>query len=112
MIFSLQNSVKAIEGELKGLRDAQIMQAKRADEEKFKASVMANREWRSAYGAAWDEIAGAERKALSRLKDQYFHGMASTLANLAVQIVEYVAEIKKPDGERLPDYHESQLEST
>ena len=23
----------------------------------------------------------------------------------------YVAEIKKPDGERLPGYHESQLES-
>ena len=26
-------------------------------------------------------------------------------------MVTYVAEIKKPDGERLPGYHESQLES-
>src|SRR6266478_5754770 len=38
--------------------------------------------------------------------------MASNLANLAEEIVEYVAEIKKPDGERLPGYHDSQLEST
>ena len=29
----------------------------------------------------------------------------------AVNIVTYVAEIKKPDGERLPGYHDSQLES-
>jgi hypothetical protein len=37
--------------------------------------------------------------------------MDSQLNSLAVDIVEYVTEIKKPDGERLPGFHESQLES-
>src|SRR5205823_9030422 len=35
---------------------------------------------------------------------------ASNLASLARQIVVYVAEIKKPDAERLSGYHDSQLE--
>ncbi len=34
-----------------------------------------------------------------------------TLAQRALQIVRYVAEVKKPDGERLRGYHEAQLES-
>ena len=51
------------------------------------------------------------RKAASRTKDQYFHGLDSDLANLAASIVQYVAEVKKPDGERLPGFHDAQLDS-
>ena len=110
-IFSLENSLKAYDGRLKGLQDKRVMDAKRADETKFKAQVMANPQWKAAYGNAWDQIAAAEKKAQTRFKEQYFHGLNSSLANLAQQIVQYVAEIKKPDGERLPGYHDSQLES-
>ena len=77
------------------------MDAKRADEAKFRAQVAANPQWKAAYGNAWDQIAAAEKKAQTRFKEQYFHGLNSSLANLAQQIVQYVAEIKKPDGERL-----------
>ena len=35
-IFGLENSVKAIDGELKGLLDKHVMDAKRSDEEKFR----------------------------------------------------------------------------
>jgi hypothetical protein len=111
-IFGLENSVKALDGRLKGLRDEQIMATKRKDEDQFKSRVNGNREWKAAYGNAWDEIAAAERKAATRVKDQYFHGLYSQLQNLAMTIVQYVAEVKKPDGERLPGFHESQLEST
>ena len=52
-----------------------------------------------------------KKRSETRFKEQYFHGLNSSLANLAQQIVQYVAEIKKPDGERLEGYHESQLES-
>ncbi len=110
-IFNLQNSVKAIDGEHKGLLDPRVMDIKRKDETAFKAKVMANPEWKAQYGSAWDEIAAAEQKAASRVKDQYYHGMDSQLAGIAQTIVQYVAEIKKPDGERLPGYHEAQLES-
>ena len=110
-IFGLENSLKAYEGRSRGLQDKRVMDAKRADETKFKAQVMANPQSKTAYGNAWDQIAAAEKKAQTRFKEQYFHGLNSTLANLAMEIVQYVAEIKKPDGERLPGYHEAQLDS-
>src|SRR5437762_3923029 len=72
---------------------------------------MANAQWKAAYGSAWESIAAAEKKAASRAKEMYFHGLDSDLANQASSIVDYVNEIKKPDGERLPGFHDSQLES-
>jgi hypothetical protein len=110
-IFGLENSLKAYDGREKGLQDKRVMDAKRADEAKFKAQVAANPQWKAAYGSAWDQIAASEKKVQTRFKEQYFHGLNSSLASLAQQIVQYVAEIKKPDGERLAGYHESQLES-
>ena len=72
---------------------------------------MANPQWKTAYGGAWTQIAEAEKKSATRYKEQYFHGLDSSLASLAQTIVQYVAEIKKPDGERLPGFHDSQLDS-
>ncbi|MGA2041253.1 MAG: S46 family peptidase [Bryobacteraceae bacterium] len=110
-IFFLQNSVKGEEGVERGLLDAHIMTKKQADENQFKASVMANPEWAAAFGGAWEAIAGAERKLASRAGERAFHTMDSQLATLAMNIVQYVAEIRKPDGERLPGYHEAELDS-
>ncbi len=110
-IFNLQNSVKAIDGEEKGLKDPHVVDTKRGEEVNFKAAVMKNPELKSKYGTAWDEIAEAERKAATRTKEAYYHGLDSSLANMATTIVEYVAEIKKPDGERLPGFHDAQLDS-
>lgn len=110
-IFDYANSVKAIEGMLKGLENPHIMDTKRSDEEKFKSAVMANGELKGKYGNAWNEIAAADRKAGTRIKERFFHSTDSRLAGIAVDIVDYVAEIKKPDGQRLPGYHDSQLES-
>ena len=110
-IFGLQNSLKAFEGREKGLLDPQIMDAKRKEETDFRSKVMANPAWKQAYGSAWDEIAAAETKERARAKEQFFRGTNSELANLAATIVDYVAEVKKPDGDRLPGYHDAQLES-
>ena len=110
-IFGLENSVKAYDGRLKGLRDKNVWDTKRKDEEAFRAAVMAKPQWKAAYGGAWDQIAQAEKKAATRLKEQWFHSTGSDLVGLANNIVEYVAEIKKPDAQRLPDFHEAQLES-
>jgi hypothetical protein len=110
-IFGLENSLKAYEGRLKGLQDPKVMGAKRADEAAFRARVNANPQWKAAYGKAWDQIAAALQKSQTRFKEQYFRGLYSQYANLAQQIVQYVVEIKKPDGQRLAGYHESQLDS-
>jgi hypothetical protein len=110
-IFFLENSRKAYQGRLRGLQDPAIFGKKQKEEDKFKARVLANAQWKGAYGNAWQEIADAERKAVSRVKEQYFRALDSTLSSFAIQLVQYVAEVKKPDGERLPGYHDSQLES-
>ncbi len=111
VIFGLENSFKALEGRLKGLLDKRVMDAKRADEERFRARVMNDASWKAAYGGAWDQIASAERLLNTRNKERSFRGLYSQLANLAQTIVQYGVEVKKPDGERLPGYHEAQLES-
>jgi hypothetical protein len=110
-IFGLENSRKAYEGRLEGLQDPAIFGKKQKEEDEFKTKVMANPQWKAAYGTAWQEIADAEKKAATRTKDQYFHGLDSSLANLGMTIVQYVAEIKKPDGDRLPGFHDAQLDS-
>ncbi|HUA82277.1 MAG TPA: S46 family peptidase [Bryobacteraceae bacterium] len=110
-IFDDSNSVKAIEGMLEGLNNPHIMQTKRAQEQKFQAAVDANPQLKAKYGSAWSDIAKADRIAATRIKQRFFHSTDSRLAGIAMTIVQYVAEIKKPDGERLPGYHDSQLGS-
>jgi hypothetical protein len=110
-MFFDANSIKALDGELKGLQEKRIMDEKRSDEQKFRDALMANAQLKAKYGNAWDDIAAAERKASSRLKERFFHSLDSSLASDAMTIVDYVVEIKKPDGERLPGFHDAQLKS-
>jgi hypothetical protein len=111
LIFGLENSVKAIQGREDGLLDKHLMDKKHTEEQDFRHKVDANPDWKKEYGSAWTMEEEAIRKANPRIKQQFFRGLDSQLATLALQIVTYVAEIKKPDGERLPGYHDSQLES-
>jgi hypothetical protein len=110
-IFGLANSLKSNEGRLKGLLDKSVMAKKQAEEQDFRAKVMANPQWKAAYGGAWDAVAQAQAKANTRAKEKAFRTLDSQFATLATNIVQYVAEIKKPDGERLASYHDAQLES-
>jgi hypothetical protein len=87
------------------------MEKKRKEEEDFKAKVDANPEWKKEYGNAWEKDSRAVDKGKTRIKEQFYRGLDSQLGTLAVNIVTYVAEVKKPDGERLPGYHDAQLDS-
>ena len=111
LIFGLENSRKVREGQEEGLQSKSLMDKKHNEEEAFKAKVLANPEWKKEYGDAWEIDAKAIDKAESRIKEQFYRGVDSQLAQLAINIVTYVAEVKKPDGERLPGFHESQLDS-
>jgi hypothetical protein len=110
-IFNLENSLKSGEGSLKGLLDRNVMAKKQKEEAEFRSLVMGNAEWKAAYGGAWDAIAAANQKAASRVRERFFHSTNSRLSTLAMNIVQYLAEVKKNDGERLPGYHEAQLDS-
>jgi len=87
------------------------MDKKRQDEADFRAKVTANPEWKAAYSSAWDAIADAEKKMAPRAREPLYRALDSQLLSLASNLVEYVAEIRKPDGDRLPGYHDAQLDS-
>jgi hypothetical protein len=110
-IFGFENSLKAVTGEFNGM-DKALFDKKAKEESELRSKVTANAEWRSQYGDAWDAIAAATKKQSEIFKLQQFRTIssASNLASLARQIVVYVAEIKKPDAQRLNGYHDSQLE--
>ena len=110
-IFYLQNSLKVYLGRRDALADPAILAKKQAEENDFRAKVNANKEWKKEYGKAWDEIAGAEEKLKPEIKGQMFRRTGGQMLSTAIEIVEYVAEVKKPDGERLPQFHEAGLES-
>ena len=109
-IFGLQNSLKVYLGRADALADKAILAKKQAEEADFRAKVAANPAWQKAYGDAWDTIAGAEDKVKPEIKGQIFRRADSQLFNLALTIVQYSAEIKKPDGERLPQFHDAGLD--
>ncbi|HKE33284.1 MAG TPA: S46 family peptidase [Candidatus Angelobacter sp.] len=110
-IFGLENGVKSTQGGYNALLDPHLIAAKQAAESDFRKRVESKPEWHTEFGGAWDAIAAAESKLSSMIKPQYFRQLDSQLAGLALTIVRYVTEIKKPDGERLAGFHESELDS-
>jgi Peptidase S46 len=110
-IFGLQNSLKVYIGRADALSDKGIIAKKQAEETDFRNRVAANPEWQKEYGDAWQTIADAQEKLKPELKNVIFNRTDSNLFRIALMIVQYVAEVKKPDGERMPNFHEAGLDS-
>jgi hypothetical protein len=111
-IFGVSNSLKAYDGRAQGLADKSLIEKMQKDETSFRGLVASNPAWQQAYGGAWDAIAQAEMKRREMVKTYRFYSVrGSRLWGIALSIVQYVAEVKKPDGERLQGFHDSQLES-
>lgn len=111
-IFGIENSLKALGGEHKGLMDKNLFEKKQKDENEFRAMVNSKPEWEKDYAVAWDAIAASQKKQMERIKHLRFWQLRwSRLSSTALNIVQYVAEVKKPDGVRLDGFHDSQLES-
>jgi Peptidase S46 len=109
-LFSLENALKAYTGEFQGLNDVTLFEKKRTEERQFRAKIDANREWKTAYGGAWESIETAERINRNIYKANRFQQLrGSSLAGLASTLVRYIEEKPKPDSERLAGYHDSQL---
>jgi hypothetical protein len=111
VIFGLQNSLKVYVGRTEALADKSLIAKKQADEDDFRKKVAANPEWEKDYGSAWDTIAHAEEQVRPEIKTQIFRRADSRLFGIALQLVEYVTEIKKPDGDRLAQFHDANLQS-
>ncbi len=110
-IFYLQNSLKVYVGRAEALSDKAILGKKQAEEADFRAKVAANPEWQKQYGGAWDAIARVEEQMKPEIPKRVFRHTDSQLFTFALEIVQYVAEVKKPDSERLPTYYSAGLDS-
>lgn len=110
-IFGLENGKKALTGEYNGLLDEEVMAKRQQAEEDFKKLVASNPEWQQKYGDAWDTISQTIEKNRKIAKEQFYRRLiGSRLANYATTIVRYVVEVNKKDADRLPGYHDSELE--
>jgi hypothetical protein len=107
-LFLLANSLKALGGMYNGLQDPKLMARKEASEKEFREIVARQH---PEYAAAWTEIAAAVKQMASRLDERFALSHSSNLTGTAQTIVQYVAEVKKPDGQRLPGFHDAQLGS-
>ena len=111
-MFGLENAKKAQTGEYQGLLDPKLMDKARKDEAAFREKIKANPAWDKEYAPAWDVISQVMASQAATARSRFYQGLAvnSRFYNIARQIVFYVAEVKKPDIERLDGFHESQLE--
>ncbi|MSO23838.1 MAG: S46 family peptidase [Acidobacteria bacterium] len=114
-IQSVQNNLKAIGGELEGLREASLMQRKQAAERELRESVEKDPVKKAAYGGAWDEIAKVQAQLaqfyLERVLLEGAVAFDSRLFEIARTLVRRAAEQQKPNGERLREYTDSKLPS-
>jgi hypothetical protein len=110
-VFVLQNSLKVYLGRAEALSDKAILAKKQAEEQDLRAKVAANPELQKEYGGAWDDVTRAVDLARPEMQKRIFRRTDSQLFSFALQIVQYVSEVKKPDGDRLPQYHEAGLDS-
>ncbi len=110
-IFGLQNAIKVYRGRIDGLAEKKVFDKKVADETDFRQKVEANPEWAREYGDAWKEIERAMKEDATLFPTNFYRRSGSTTLGTALTLVQYSAEVAKPDGDRLPGYHDAQLES-
>jgi hypothetical protein len=111
-ILGVTNALKSISGMRAGLSDPRILEGKRAEEAQFRERVRSGAAGVGKIGDPWKEIERAEKKYRRMVKPLLYRGLSDyDLPGLALTLVQYAAEAKKPDAVRLEGFHDSQLES-
>ncbi len=116
MIFSFDNSIKAISGMLEGLRNPVLMQRKKDFEKTFRSSVEADPELKAKYGSLWDKIADS-RKQLSAISNKSFALSMNRLSTpqyffIADEVIAIAENLKLPESERDDLYVGEELDNT
>jgi len=112
---NIENSRKALAGQLEGLQDPSIMKAKIDAELALRYSVARDQKLADLYGSAWQDVEEAIRQQRTEhiARSMVSNGSAlnSQLAGIAKTIVRHVEETPKPNTERLREFRDSNLES-
>ncbi len=112
-LFIMQNSYKAITGEEEGLQDPQLMEKKKAEEQRLRDFVESDPQRKAEFGDPWAEMQQA-MDVYRRIFYRYVllenpRLLATALGRYARQLVRLPAEEAKPNGDRLREYRESAL---
>jgi hypothetical protein len=113
-LFSVQNSRKAREGMFAGLLDPPLMAQKQTAEQTLRTAVAQDSNAKEML-SSWDRIADAQQ-VIAQNAQKYnllegAHGFNSTLFHIARTIARALEEKTKPNGERLREFRDSNLES-
>jgi hypothetical protein len=112
-LFGVQNSRKAIEGELGGLLDPALM-AKKAEEEKKLIKAVEEKTELRPYASAWQRIAYAQKVRRDNIVKYTMieagQGLWSNLFGVARTLVRAAEELPKPNEKRMSGYNDSDLE--
>jgi hypothetical protein len=106
-IFGIENSLKSMTGQLKGLRDETLVAAKTQNERRLREAVAKDIARQAEFGTAWDAVATARKNLVSYYREQSLvetSAINSRLFNFARTIVRLAAEDAKPETERLPEF--------
>jgi hypothetical protein len=113
--FGIENSLKAIRGELQGLQDKSLIAKKVKAEDALRRSIASDAGKQKDYGDAWEKIAKGRQGLKSYYKElslldsgSAFH---SELFGIARALVRLAAESAKPNAERLPEYTDARRAS-
>ena len=111
-IRGLENNLKRERAFVELLRSP-LMDRKQHDERALRVRVEKKSTLEAECGASWARIAAAQDQASERWKDYAYTdlGRGSRLVAIAQNVIRYVVEIEKPNGERLSEYRDSNLES-
>jgi hypothetical protein len=111
LLFGIENSLKAYKGRQLALVGGSIIPDKARSEAAFRKRVAADPKLAQADGGAWTAIADATEKDKSLyVRYALVERLPARLAPLlgdALALVRYAAEVKKPDGQRLEEYSDS-----
>jgi hypothetical protein len=114
VLFGVQNSRKAYDGELAGILDPTLLQSKRAAEEKLRQAVAASAELKDTT-TAWEQIEQAQRTiadhALRFNLLEGGHAFNSELFGIARTLLRAAQERPKPNAERLREFGDAGRES-
>lgn len=114
-LFGVQNGRKAYLGGLEGLQSPDLVGNKRKKESRIQKALEGDSRLRDKYGDPYGDIEKALAAYRDLYDDYYLVGAGrafnTRLFDIAETIHRYKTESKKPSGERLREYRESNLDS-
>jgi hypothetical protein len=110
-IFGLENSKKAITGQLNGLKDPELMKIKVQEEADFIEQIKTNSVWVEKYMQYFDQIKQIINDNKEDQRKRSFRHFSSSLFGYALSLIRYATETAKPEADRLPGYSNAALPS-